>query len=155
MPYVGWTRFKSAILSTVNAAMNGSSISSVHRISLKYTDVVPVEFGNIHTVLQADLRIGDESESLTNVQVSAHLLKDIYTHIIQIASDVTVALPDKTKRTGLAIDIDTIQEFGHRSGNEFVATLPNDLDRLHLANKDMFFTSLREEIFTKLEPEYE
>jgi uncharacterized protein (TIGR04255 family) len=153
VPYVGWAKFKPAILSVVDATMEETSISSVQRIALKYTDLVSAEVGDIHAILQTDPKIGENS--LTKVQVRAQVLKGGYTHIIQIASDVTATLPDATTREGLAIDVDTIQEFANRSHSEFVKAFPDDLKRLHHANKEMFFTSLRPEILEKLEPEYE
>jgi len=155
IPYPGWDKFKPAILKIVKIVGSAGVIDSIERFSLKYTDIIPVEFGDLDSLVEFNLQIGTHGAAGKNVQIRAEIPKDGLIHVVQLASSGTARLIDGTIREGVALDIDTVAMIGNVKFSDFFDTLTERIEFGHSENKAMFFSCLKQKTIDKLEPVYD
>ncbi len=155
IPYPGWGAFKPAILKIVEIVGLAGVIESVERFSLKYTDILPLELGDLDSLVEFDLKIGPYDAAGKNVQIRAEIPKDGLIHLVQLASSGTAKMADGTTREGVALDIDTVALVGNAEFSDFFETLAERVEFGHLENKAMFFACLKQKAIDKLEPVYD
>lgn len=157
-PYPGWDEFKPEIMNVMKALGKSDLEIKIKRYSLKYIDILPLsEFPQQVSALNLKLNLADyslESED-HGFDIKITVNENGFIHLIQLSSSVTATLPDKNKKEGVAIDVDSIALQSGVKFKEFIKTLPVDLEKLHLENKRIFFSCLKTGTIKSLEPVYE
>lgn len=153
-PYPGWDTFKPAITKVMEALKDASFIKSIERYALKYIDLLPatslreqVAFVNLDVTL-AGHKLEKEAFHLR-----LEIPRDGFIHAVQVVSSATATLQSGEPRQGLIVDVDTIANQKSISFDELLNELSDKLEKIHLANKKIFFDCLKPETVTALEPE--
>jgi uncharacterized protein (TIGR04255 family) len=154
-PYLGWSAFKPAILNLVELIKEASVIESVERMGLKYTNVIPSELGDVSALVKFELKVGKHNAAKDNFQIRVEVPKDDLLQIVQIIALATATFPDRTSRSGVNLDIDTVAMTANIPFPEFADKLPDRIEAAHRACKVMFFDCLKPETIKKLEPSYD
>lgn len=156
LPYPGWAHFRPAILRTIELLQGMPIINAVHRLSMKYVDLVPAATNREQIdALQLRLSLGPHELREENFHIRMEVPKDGLVNVIQVVAPATATHGDGHKRVGVIVDIDSIWNLADESMDVFSANLPDRLDRIHQANKRMFFACLREQTISNLGPVYE
>jgi uncharacterized protein (TIGR04255 family) len=156
LPYPGWNKFKSTIERIMDILLKTGVIQRIVQIDLKYVDLL--EISTLQEQIQAvNLTVGLANQSLENenFQLRIELQRNSLTNVVQIASGVTVSLMSGLKKTGLMIDVDTVQLNLNLSADDFRSTLSYTLETMHTANKAVFFDILTAQTISSLEPSYD
>jgi uncharacterized protein (TIGR04255 family) len=151
-PYSGWSTFSSDIRELANMVKETELIDTLERFSLKYIDLIVLSQPPDINCLNLELKVGEYNANGHPVQLRTEIKEDDLIHIIQIISPAGVSLPGESKgTTGVLLDIDSIRPL---KKTESWADIDHNLDRVHLSCKRIFFSLLKEDTITKLEPEY-
>ncbi|MBK6008806.1 TIGR04255 family protein [Ramlibacter ginsenosidimutans] len=165
-PYPGWSALKNAILEVMNAAAQSPVIQSLSRCSLKYIDLIPgTDRAAQVRRFNWNIRLGDHTLKSELFTLRLELPEDDLINVVQICTAVSATVapssyrPDHQgtkvlEKQGALVDIDTIMKLNDLHMADFRATLSDRLDRLHNANKQMFFSCLTEEAIVELGAEY-
>jgi uncharacterized protein (TIGR04255 family) len=153
-PYPGWSEFRKAILTVVEAVASANILSQIERCSLKYVNIIAPEFGSAYDAVEFNLMVGKKIVQEGHFQLRSEIPEGNLLHIVQIVSEGALQT-DGVVRKGAVIDVDTVRQFKDMSPVDFVASLPNSLDEHHLATKGMFFSCLKQSALEKLGPIYE
>lgn len=157
IPYPGWSRFRPAILEIIDLLKGLQIIKVVSRFSMKYVDLVPAT-SILEQVgaLELRLALGGHELREESFQIRVDVPKDGFINVVQLVSGATANLPDGRVREGVIVDIDTIQNLpSGEPMDTFCVELPKRLERIHDANKRMFFDCLRKETIAALGAVYE
>lgn len=148
-PYVGWGRFKEAVLALTQLVENSGLIANPQHHSLRYVDLLQAELATDLAALRLALKLGDHPIK-GHVQMRLEMPDADSLHVVQIATDVHVNLPGE-QATGTIIDLETLPSNAPGDWDSLRA----QLDALHNRSKELFFRQiLTEEAIQKLEPEY-
>jgi len=155
-PYPGWELFKAQIIKTLNATNSIELVGPATRFSLKYTDVLPRELmQNGSDYLNATVSIGGRGIDLNRANIQAEILDSGTINILQLAGNVEANLIETNElRSGLLVDIDSIQQIEKTFLRDFLPSASENLDKLHTINKKIFFDCLSEKGLATLEPDY-
>jgi len=155
-PYPGWGSFKPAIINVMEVLKGANVIKSIERYSVKYIDLIPstdlreqVSFVNLDVTLAGHKLEGEA------FQIRLEIPKDGFIHAVQVATSATVTLHNGESREGLIVDVDTIAKQDGVTFDDFLSGFGDKLDRIHRANKEVFFDCLKPKTIEALEPEYE
>ena len=152
-PYSGWDTFSHDICGLAEAIQGTGLISELERFSLKYIDLLEIGWPPGLDCLNLDLRLAEHEISTRPVQLRTEIKERDLIHIVQIVSPAEAVLPGDEKRIkGVLLEIDTIKSLG---GKEPWKDLDSRLDEVHSSCKKMFFSLMKPETISKLEPEYE
>lgn len=156
LPYPGWSSFKEKILETLNVVLCSKIAASVIRYSLKYTDILPADFiGGESKKISASVAIGGREIDLSKTNIQTQIHEGDTITLLNIAGSVTVQLTaGNEERTGVLVNIDSINAIDKLSLEEFVGVASVQLDGLHAINKKMFFDCLSGEGLEALGPSY-
>lgn len=152
-PYSGWERFSSDIRELVEVVQETGLIERLERFSLKYIDLIELEkpVGLEH--LNLDLKMADYALADRPVQLRTEIKENDLIHIIQIISPAEASSTSVERRLkGVLLSIDSIKPMPE---NETWDDLAMRLDDVHELCKKMFFSILKPETISRLEPEYE
>jgi uncharacterized protein (TIGR04255 family) len=148
-PYVGWARFKDAVLALSTIAEDSGLIARPQRHSLRYIDLLTDELADDLSVLRAEMNVGDLAIR-NRVQIRVELPDADYLHVVQIATGAQVNLSG-SQVTGTVVDLET----SPASPTGDWSAVRAQLDLLHEHSKALFFRRiLTEESILKLDPEY-
>ena len=157
MPYPGWDSFRSAIVQVLSLLKETNFFTSIDRYSLKYVDFF--DTGNDHSLalthFDLDLRIGKHKLAAENTVLRIEIPRDSFLHAIQMVTEANIQQEGTQVRRGAILDVDTLRLHREDDMNKFVAELPEALERIHLANKEVLFECLSVEGLKRLEPQYE
>lgn len=154
-PYPGWNSFKAAVLQTLEAVGKSQMIENVERISVKYTNVFPKEFGDLASVVKLNLQIGELSVVGNNILIRAEIPKNDMVHVVQLASEATTMFADGTSRKGPLLEIDTIAVVDKMKYSDFLKIVTDRVELIHDETKVMFFTCVGPQTVEKMEPIYD
>ncbi len=156
IPYLGWTDFRTHILSLINELEQTKLISEVERYSLKYVDVIE-NVQNIPSseLLKINLKIGDSALNFPSTQLKTEMDVDGTIVLIQILGQARALLATGQEKDGVLVDMDTINLKTNTPLISFIATAEDELNSLHLTNMSTFFSLLSEKGLESLEPEYD
>jgi uncharacterized protein (TIGR04255 family) len=155
-PYPGWGDFKPAILQITNKLKEVDIIQNVNRFSVKYTDIIPSN--NIQeqiSLIKTSIVLGDHTLEKENFSLRIEIPEDDILHAVNIVSSATATLADGSKREGIVIDIDSITNVDNQEFGQWLEQLPDNLEKIHTGNKNMFFKCLPKGTLDSLEPIYE
>lgn len=154
LPYLGWMAFKAEIQKMLSYLKEAEIVEKVERYALKYIDVIE---GNsvAETIGRVNLAVSLGNNKLRDsaFQLKFEVARDEFIHVLQLGAPGIVTLVGGQTRQGLVLTVDSISV-----KNE----LPLDptenelfLDRIHQANKEIFFECLTDDAVKFLEPVYE
>lgn len=166
-PYPGWSAFRAAILEVFQTAASSGIVKALSRCSMKYIDLIPGD----DRAAQArrfdwDVRLGEHKLGSEIFSMRIEIPREGLTHVVQIinAASATVGEnsyrasytgPRIAQRSGAIVDIDSISNLDQVDFASFLGQLPETLDVMHMANKEMFFSCLRDETIAELGAEYD
>jgi uncharacterized protein (TIGR04255 family) len=158
IPYPGWSNFKDNILTIMSAIMDSGTVKSITRYSIKFQDLIVAE-GRKEAVDNIDLKLtlGGVDLHDQNYNVKIESQKDDKIHIIHVLAPAVVenhsSLPSSTGTLLITDSICTPES--PIEPTAFTSVIPDDLELLHLENKNLFFTCLSKQGLDSLEPIYE
>lgn len=155
-PYLGWAAFKPLIVEVLTALLDPQLVTSVQRVSLKYTNVLnseekPDPLG----AMDWKISVGSLPLMLQATQLRTETYDDGIATIVSMIGSVTAQSGTGAPIQGTLIDVDTVCNYQSSSTAEFLNTMPTELDRIRRVNKATFFECLTDEAINELEPVYE
>lgn len=146
-PYRGWTEWKGFFYPILETIRKKEIIGSVERIGLRTFDLFD---GNIFDKINAKLTIVDRTIDSSPTS--------FFTEFDQGSVHVLLNLGNAANVNGQAtknslIDIDCICLFNCEA-NIFFSKYQETLEKAHLANKQVFFGLIKQELLSSLNPEY-
>lgn len=159
-PYPGWAKFKNAIQVVIAAINEIKIIKSVNRYSTKYIDLIQSSSVEEQiAMVNVELRIANHKLSKENFQLRVDLPDENLLHIIQIVSSAKMQLKnnsDTETKEGLVIDVDTIADQPQPiTLDDLLISLSDRLDKIHQANKKVFFDCITASTIHSMDPIYE
>ncbi|TVQ85663.1 MAG: TIGR04255 family protein [Chromatiaceae bacterium] len=149
-PYSGWGPFKDQVIRLTKVLHDSGLIVAPTRHSLRYVDLITLEPPPSLSFLKIALNIGDQPIQGRPLQLRVELPDRDCQHVLQIVTPAQVHLPEGP-RLGALIDLETHAGLGEQALPE----LGNDLERLHVASKTLFFTRvLTDQAIARMDPEY-
>jgi uncharacterized protein (TIGR04255 family) len=155
IPYVGWSKFKDAILKVIGLLAPSGVMRKITRLGLKYVDLI--ERPDLASQIQAvnlKLSLADHYLQQEAFQLRIEIPRDGFINAIQLASGVTVSFADAPSRTGLIVDVDTVLSGASLEIDDFNSKIESLLDEMHFTNKAIFFDVLTKSTISSLEPIY-
>lgn len=148
-PYVGWERFKEAVVAMTKIIEGSGLIPHPSRHSLRYVDLLQDDLALDLSALKLTIRLGDY-EIRSRVQMRVEIPDSDCLHVVQIATGATVSIAG-AQMTGTIVDLETLPVHTQGAWDALRA----QLDLLHERSKALFFHQiLTRETIDKLEPEY-
>ena len=155
-PYPGWSAFKPAILQIIEKINEIGIIQNVYRFSVKYTDIIPSnDIQEQISLVKTSIVLGDHTLEKESFSLRIEIPEDDILHAVNIVSSAIATLADGSKREGIVIDIDSINNVDNQDFGQWIEQLPENLDKIHTGNKNMFFKCLPKGTLDSLEPIYE
>jgi len=149
-PYVGWERFKTAILDLIQTIESSGLVPAPLRHSLRYIDLLTLDAPPNLSALQLSLQMGSHAIQKRPLQLRVELPEDECLHVIQIATPAQVQLPEGIKE-GSVVDLETFMAKPPATWEE----ARDHLEDLHDRSKRIFFEHLlTPDAIQALEPEY-
>lgn len=155
-PYPGWSKFRPAIIETMEILSASNVVDKTERYSLKYVDLLQ-GLDEQQRVSTFNVRVSLAGHDLKKepYQLRLEIPKDGLLHAVQLVSAAKALLHDGTSKEGFVVDVDTIASLDGISMSKLLNGFPGKLDTIHAKNKAMFFDCLTDETITSLEPAYE
>lgn len=144
-PYLGWVKFSEYAFEVFSVLKERSFIKGFTRISLRYTDILPVKNGPGIDLLNLELKLG-KSSTHDVLQMRSERKQDDISIISQIAGPAA----SEDGRNGVVVDVDTIAS----APIDFWKDHATAYAKLHAVNKQTFFELLKPETIADLKPEY-
>jgi uncharacterized protein (TIGR04255 family) len=159
-PYTSWTNFKNGIKYIHNIIFNGDLFNTITRYSIKYVDFIEIPpLNTAMDLLNIEININDLTIKNENLMLQLELYKDNYLHVVKVATSATVMqqnIGSQLQKIGLLIDTDTLDILKNPIlPNDFIANSTSCLDKIHIENKNMFFSILSDKCIDILEPTYD
>lgn len=155
MPYAGWLTYKPMIEKVFTMLKNVPSIKSIERLSIKYVDLMEKSSGDTPlSRLQLQINIAGRQISNQVTQLRTEIVDASFVHAVTIISHATATQPNKPSIDGVVVDVDTHMVQTIRL-QEFLAQMPDLLEKIHTSNKMLFFDLLTDTGLRELEPVYE
>ena len=148
-PYMGWSKFAAISEEIFNIALGTGIIGSVSRLGLRYRNFFEGDITNNLTFSLSNFKHKPQ-----NLNIRFEVDEDHVNSVLQYANNAV--LEDKTnqfKKLGSIIDIDCYRNYS--SNFNFRANLERELKMVHDAEKNVFFSLLKESFLNTFEPEYE
>ena len=154
-PYPGWGVVKPTATRVLSEVLGSEYLDSVSRMSIKYQNLVPATEAEGLSPLEISLDVGRgiatrNAGKLVRVEIE----DDFTTTIVQIQPSARVATNvdggEKLIGTGILLALDTITFDSFQSD-----ALEESLDRVHDAEKAIFFRLLTPETLEKFDPVWE
>jgi uncharacterized protein (TIGR04255 family) len=156
MPYPGWIDFRERIIRVIGLLLDSKIVQAIERYSLKGVDIIECEkLADQIKMINMDIRVGGHALKEENFTVRLQIPYNDFLTIVQIAAPAEATMPDKKKKIGILVDIDTICDYQSNDLTKFKEELLHRLDAIHLETKRMFFDCLKPETIEYLEPVYE
>ncbi|WP_260175422.1 MULTISPECIES: TIGR04255 family protein [Paraburkholderia] len=156
LPYSGWSGFRSAILSALDAVLGSGLVTSVVQCSIRYIDVVEQSIiASDISALDLGMRIAGKEITIERTTITTRLQDGRLVHDVMINNSVDAQVVNRGAVKGIIINTATIDEFEEEPAAKFKERLPQLADEIHASNKKVFFGLLTEDLVAKLDPIYE
>jgi uncharacterized protein (TIGR04255 family) len=156
IPYPGWNAFKESILNVTALIFEIEIIQSITRCSIKYVDLIPAkELNKQISKINGKLILGGHTLRNEVFSFKIEIPENGVVHVVSIVSSATATLSDGSYREGVVIETDTIRNMQAQEPKRWLESLADNLDDLHTANKQRFFSCLTPEAIQDMEPSYE
>ncbi len=145
--YTGWETFSKRIKDAFSKVEKLKIIKSVERLGIRYINFFKLDiFDNINLrILMNDSRLNTLQTTL-----KAEIQDDNFINILQIANKAQATIQNEVI-TGSVIDIDTVSK---DIGETFFGEMENLLEKGHNIEKKLFFSLLKKEFLSTLNPEF-
>ena len=141
--YIGWEVFSKEIISIIEKVENIKIIDSVNRLGIRYINFFDTDiFNNINL----KVCIQEKNIDHKNTVIRTEIGQGEFNSTLQIANNAV-----NQSTTGSIIDIDTFKVAGL---TDFFAQKDKIINEGHIKEKELFFSLLKKEFLTSLNPEY-
>ncbi len=152
-PYIGWQAFKPLILEVLGLARSADVVGKTERISMKYVNLLESaslkdQFSLVHYRSSLGRRPYELTDLLTYTRTE--LKNNDLVSIVELAADSIANLPTGPLK-GLLITVDTILS----EPRDLLANPESHLERVHQAEKEVFFDVLTDAAIESMVPEWE
>jgi uncharacterized protein (TIGR04255 family) len=148
-PYVGWARFKDAIVELTRIIEGSGQVDPPQRHSLRYIDMLAGELADDLSVLKVAMQVGALAVR-NRVQLRVEIPEVDCQHVVQVATEAELRLAGE-ELTGTVVDLETYAT----EPAETWSAVREQLDNLHDRSKGLYFRQiLTEASIQKLDPEY-
>jgi uncharacterized protein (TIGR04255 family) len=146
--YMGWETFSKKIKGSLSKLENLKIIKSVERLGIRY-----INFFKLDILNNINLEIVLNGKPLETLQTTlkTEIQEDNFINILQIANKAQVKIQNETM-SGSVIDINTVSK--DIIGGTFFGEMENLLEKGHNFEKKLFFSLLKKEFLSTLNPEY-
>ena len=157
MPYPGWNAFSEAISKVIAVIGETDLVGMVQRYSIKYVDLLPRNDIRMQVEgLDLQLKIGLHTLVAESAHIRVEMVREDAVHIVQVITGAQAEEVGKQEvRNGAVVDVDSVVNLNNLQMRQFIAEIKPRLDKLHTANKRLFFECLTHDMLNELEPEYE
>lgn len=149
IPYVGWGDFSYHTINLINKIAKENIFDKVIRVGHRYINFFEGDIMDKLTISTPSIN----SYKTNNILVRTEVQDDNnFIDIVQITNSATYKSPQhKTSISGSIIDIDSSKEY---IDNYFLDNLESEIKQLHICEKKMFFSLLKEDFLDSLNPIY-
>jgi uncharacterized protein (TIGR04255 family) len=143
--YVGWDNFLVEISKFLEKVFSISIIKKINRIGMRVINFFP------NTEIFSNSRISIKKDD-SEINFKNSLFRTDFEHEDHIFSTLNISNNGKINlKNGSIIDIDT---FTNKNQDFDIENITAEIEKIHLFEKELFFTSLKEEFIKKFNPEY-
>ncbi len=156
-PYPGWKAFKETILNIVDNIQTVGIVDTLERCSVKYIDIIPSKKVSEQIAKTSlEITLGESPIPASHYSLRFEIPENKMIHIVNIVTSATATIEGKKDPIdGLIIDIETVQNLSAAKLQGWTDDeLPPLLEKLHYANKKVFFDCLTKDTLNSLEPIY-
>lgn len=157
-PYPGWEKLKDGILTALNAVaeVERGTIGTIERYALKYSDILENSiFSGRDDHLKIQVSFGDNQLAQAATHARSEIHEAPFIHIVDFFGQACVTLPSGVSREGSLLTTDSIYMSEVSGLSALMADLPENLNKLHSRNKEIFFSCMTEAGIELLEPQYD
>lgn len=148
-PYVGWARFRDAVIELSEIVEASGLVSSPPQHSLRYIDLLQDTWSHGLSMLRVSLNVGKHVVR-NHVQLRVEIPDEGCRHVVQVATEARLTLVGAPV-VGMIVDLETSPATPAADWSALRA----QLDGLHDRSKTLFFRQiLTEESISQLGPEY-
>jgi uncharacterized protein (TIGR04255 family) len=145
--YLGWSSFSKQLNTVLEAVRDSGVVGEFIRLGIRYIDFFELDiFEKVKLDITADGKPFEAKQKVFNALVN----NGKFETNLRVANNISIDVRGITK-SGSVIDADTFCDFSDGPSFENVFGF---IDDCHLAAKSIFFSLLREEFISTLNPEY-
>ncbi len=150
-PYAGWSNFKPKIIDLLSFLESTSLIDKPERFSIKYINVIPTGMTTLLNGTKVGVQAGDFDLTARPLSLRAEILKGDFVNVIQVSTGISATTSKNEQVDGILLDIDTIYT---GTWQNFWVDMQDLLEKAHIAEKEVFFGLLTEDMIDSLKPQY-
>lgn len=143
-PYPGWTEFRERIVHVLHVVLKTGLVTQINRVSLKYIDLFEEsDVAKANSFFDWGITLGSHTVTTDMAFLRLEIARDDLMHAVMATSQATVRneISGWTK-TGAILDVDTFVATSISDVQGFVEQIPSLVDKMHEANKEVFFDCL-------------
>jgi uncharacterized protein (TIGR04255 family) len=145
--YMGWENFSRRLKEVFSKLEKLKIIKSVERLGIRYINFFKLD---IYDNINLRIIMNEEPLRTLNMTLRTEIEEDNFINLLQIANKAQVRIQNQSL-SGSVIDIDT----GSKTiGETFFEEMENLLEKGHHTEKKLFFSLLKKEFLSSLNPEY-
>lgn len=149
IPYVGWPEFSFRTVELIRKIAGENIINKVLRIGHRYVNFFEGDIMDKLTISKPTIRGYQTNNILVRTEIKDC---DNFVDTVQITNSATYKSSLHTAPlSGSLIDIDSFKEYGN---NYFLENLESEINKVHICEKNMFFSLLTAEFLESLNPVY-
>lgn len=149
IPYVGWDEFSSRTIELIKKVAREGIINRVLRIGHRYVNFFEGDIMDKLTISKPTINGYQTNNVLVRTEVRDC---DNFIDTIQITNSAAYKSPFHTESlSGSLIDIDSFKEY---EDNYFLENLESEINKVHICEKNMFFSLLTDDFLDTLNPIY-
>jgi uncharacterized protein (TIGR04255 family) len=145
--YPGWKNYSQLIFNYLNQIRKLDFISTVNRFGLRYINFFD---DDIYNNINLEILMSGETFNSKFKILRTEIVEEEFINVLQIANNINMK-QDESQKHGSVLDIDTIIE-GEIS--TFFQSMKDIINKAHNIEKALFFSLLKEDYISKLNPTY-
>jgi len=155
LPYPKWPAFKSFIIDACEKISAMGMEVRVNRYSIKYVNLMQggTTAEQVKKIKMA-MCVGNIDYTDANFSLQLQVAEGSTLHMVSVMTGAVANLPDNTQVSGTILDIDSIEHVASVAFSDFVSDLSDKIEKLRLANKEKFFSSLEPKAVEEMGPVY-
>ncbi len=151
-PYPGWQDFRTKICGVVQNLHKSDFIAKTERYSLRYQNILPADVLSDLSGLNLEVKIAEYDVEKAGLNLRSEINYRGARAILNIGADVTATLNvagNVEQVHGVMLDIDLLMV---DETADFLSYHEERLDLLHIKEKEIFFSLIKESVLEKLQP---
>jgi uncharacterized protein (TIGR04255 family) len=145
--YMGWETFSKRIKEVFSKVERLKIIKSVERLGIRYINFFKLD---IFSSINLRILMNDNPLNTLRTTLKAEIQDNDFINILQVANAAQATIENQVI-TGSVIDIDTVSK---DIGDTFFTEMENLLEKGHNIEKNLFFSLLKKEFLSSLNPEF-